>query len=529
MTTGLLITTAGQAEIAADLAGGADLVLSHVAFGDAGGVPYLPNEAQVALVNERYRATIASVAVVAGAIVIDAIVPADTPDGSARPSHGFNVAEAGIYSAAGTLIGVAQMSNGYKPPPSTGQASIATFRFKLPVANPSAITVVIDPQAQIAVGRQVRPFFMVVDGVLNAPPGAPATGATYVIGAAPTGAWAGFAHRLAQWVGVWALSTVPTGHLVVDNSQAEGAAGRYLRRTAGGWVSAAASDTSMGVVRMATEAEAIAGTEAGAAMSPATMKVAQRAHGQCQLRYVGATEIRLYLEGGDIVRVAGKAVALPAAGVAAANTAVTVNGVAAQNLAANTEYLVALGSAGALEFWTKATGHTRDTTAGNIGVEVIAGHADKTLVGMVATNASSQFANSAAFRGVISWFNRRSIDLLGATTPFSTTSSVGYVELHGPSRIYFLTWADEAVDMKVAGQGYNNTTGFSVSLGVGVDGVFQGISGGSYAGTGGQSSFTSGFSANTLSEGLHYITPMGTVGAGGTGTFSGAAVAVIRG
>ena len=156
MTTGLLITTAGQAAMAADLAGGTDLVLTHVAFGDAGGVPYPPNAAQVALVNERYRATIASVAVVAGAIVIDAVIPADTPDGSARPSHGFNVAEAGIYSAAGTLIGIARMGNGYKPPPSSGQASIATFRFKLAVANPSAIAVVIDPQAQIILGRHVR-------------------------------------------------------------------------------------------------------------------------------------------------------------------------------------------------------------------------------------------------------------------------------------------------------------------------------------------------------------------------------------
>jgi hypothetical protein len=255
MTTGLLITTAGQAAIAADLAGGADLVLSHVAFGDAGGVPYLPNAAQVALVNERYRATIASVAVVEGAIVIDAIIPADTPDGSARPSHGFNVAEAGIYSAGGTLVGIARMGNGYKPPPSSGQASIATFRFKLSVANPSAITVVIDPQAQISVGRQVRPFFMVVDGVLNAPPSAPAAGATYVVGAAPTGAWSGFAHRIAQWVGVWALATVPVGHLVVDNSQTEDSTSRYLRRTSGGWTSAAATETAFGPTRLATEAE----------------------------------------------------------------------------------------------------------------------------------------------------------------------------------------------------------------------------------------------------------------------------------
>ncbi len=260
-------------------------------------------------------------------------------------------------------------------------------------------------------------------------------------------------------------------------------------------------------------------------------QVIQRAGalGQCQLRHVGATEIRLYPNGGNLVRVAGKAVALPAAGVAAANTAVRVNGVAGQNLAANTSYLVALGATGALEFWTLGTGHARDTTAGNLGVEVIAGQPAKSLVGMVATNASAQFADNAQFRGVISWFNRREISLVGLTTPSSTTSSIGFVELHGPSRIYFLTWADEAVDMAVVGQAANGTTAFSVSLGVGVDGTFQGIAGGSYTASGGQMSFTGAFNRNVLSEGLHFITPLGTVGAGGTGTFMGAALAKIRG
>jgi hypothetical protein len=260
MTTGLLITTAGQAAITADLGGGADLVLSQVAFGDANGVPYVPNEAQTALVNERYRATIASVSVVAGAIVVDAVIPADTPDGSSRPSHGFNIAEAGLYSAAGTLIGVAQMGNGYKPSPSSGQSAIATFRFKLAVANPSAITVVIDPQAQVQLGRNVRPFWMVVDGVSNAPPGAPALGDTYVIGAAPTGAWAGFANRLAQWVGVWSLASVPAGHLVCDQSKAENDSGRFMKRTATGWVSASASDTAFGLALLARAADIVAGT-----------------------------------------------------------------------------------------------------------------------------------------------------------------------------------------------------------------------------------------------------------------------------
>lgn len=260
MTTGLLTTTLGQAAIATDLAGGADLVLSHVGFGDSNGVPYAPNESQVTLVNEKYRATIASVAVVAGAIVVDAVIPADTPDGAARPSHGFNIAEAGLFSSAGTLIGVARMSNGYKPPPSSGQAAIATYRFKLPVANPSAISVVIDPQAQVQLGRNVRPFWMTVDGWQNAPPPAPAIGETYIIGSVPTGAWAGFAHRLAQWVGVWALASVPDGHIVRNRGSASSSQDLYLQRTSTGWGSAAATETGYGFTRLATAAELLLGT-----------------------------------------------------------------------------------------------------------------------------------------------------------------------------------------------------------------------------------------------------------------------------
>ncbi|MCO4053398.1 MAG: DUF2793 domain-containing protein [Bosea sp.] len=246
MTTGLLITSAGQSAIAADLGGGTNLVLSHVAFGDASGVPYTPVVGQTALVNERYRATIASVAVMANEIIVDAILPADTPDASSRPSHGFNVWECGLFSSAGTMIGVARMSGGYKPPPSSGQAAVATFRLKLAVSNPSAITVVIDPQAQIILGRHVRPFWMAIDGVLNAPPASPAIGATYVIGAAPTGAWTGFAGRLAQWVGVWSLATAPEGHLVCDNSATVLSASRFLRRSGLSWVSGVMSAAAVG-------------------------------------------------------------------------------------------------------------------------------------------------------------------------------------------------------------------------------------------------------------------------------------------
>ena len=41
----------------------------------------------------------------------------------------------------------------------------------------------------------------VVSRGLNAPPGGPAEGATYIVGTAPTGAWAGWANAIAGWFG----------------------------------------------------------------------------------------------------------------------------------------------------------------------------------------------------------------------------------------------------------------------------------------------------------------------------------------
>lgn len=254
-TTGLLTTIAGQAAILADLSGGANLVLSHVAFGDANGVPYNPVEAQTQLVRERYRCTIAAMGVTAGGLFVDAIIPADTNDALGRPSHGFNVAECALFSADGTLIALARMGNGFKPSPTSGQASIATYRLILACANPGAITVQVDPQAQVALGREVRPQWITVDGVINDPPANPAAGATYVIGAAPTGAWIGHAGKLAQWIGLWSISIAPIGHVVADNSANLDSVLRFLRYTNAGWVSAAGTRDSYGVTRRATALE----------------------------------------------------------------------------------------------------------------------------------------------------------------------------------------------------------------------------------------------------------------------------------
>lgn len=52
----------------------------------------------------------------------------------------------------------------------------------------------------------------VLDRDLNAPPGSPANGATYIIGPSPSGAWAGRAGQVAVWTGsAWAFATPRIG------------------------------------------------------------------------------------------------------------------------------------------------------------------------------------------------------------------------------------------------------------------------------------------------------------------------------
>ncbi len=256
---GALVTNAGLAKIAAFAAGGPIVNLTQFAVGDANGVPYDPNPALTGLVAEKWRGSIDSVgAVGAATFVITGTVPADTNDGSARPSNGFNVAELGIFDSAGTLFAIARLGNGYKPVPGSGQAEAITLQVKITVSNANAVTVTVDPASQIPIGREVRPYFIAVDGVLNAPPAMPALGATYVIGSAPTGAWAAHANKLAQWVGVWSLAIAPVGHLVCDNSKTYGQDGYYLRRTATDWTAQRTPIVQYGVNSGGSNAAALA-------------------------------------------------------------------------------------------------------------------------------------------------------------------------------------------------------------------------------------------------------------------------------
>ena len=92
------------------------------------------------------------------------------------------------------------------------------------------------------------------------------------------------------------------------------------------------------------------------------------------------------------------------------------------------------------------------STAGNVGTEIKLSDDTRTLLGMIMTNpASGTFLSSNTWRGVISWFNRRNLAAVGASTGGVNSGSGTHIEITTNARAYFLTWADEAIPLGLVG------------------------------------------------------------------------------
>lgn len=220
-----MITLVGQQKIAVAIAAQTPLTLTQMAVGDSNGVGYDPIEAQDELVNEKYRNEVDSVEVLTGGVIVCQMTIPIT-------EGGWHIREAGVFDEDGDMIAVIRIADRYKPLPSSGQADDLTIVLKLDVGNVGAVTWAIDPQKKIHHGRLLRTFFQVVEAAdVAAPPVDAEPGETYVIPEGAAGAWATFAHRLAQWTGLaWSIVDPPHGHIVrVGDSRT------YLQRTAQGW------------------------------------------------------------------------------------------------------------------------------------------------------------------------------------------------------------------------------------------------------------------------------------------------------
>lgn len=182
------------------------------------------------------------------------------------------------------------------------------------------------------------------------------------------------------------------------------------------------------------------------------MRIAQEGHGRCQLAVTSSTVITLSPHNGNNVIVNGIPLTLPSAGVTASNSGLT----------ASTVYYVYLAGTTASPSLVLST--TTHVTGSN-GVEVMSGDATKTLVGMVYSNASSQFVPSASGNRLLcrSWFERiRRFD--NVTTGSYTTTSTSLAEISSSMRINFLCWADEAVQVFTNGLISNSTASATTSV-----------------------------------------------------------------
>jgi hypothetical protein len=240
-----------------------------------------------------------------------------------------------------------------------------------------------------------------------------------------------------------------------------------------------------------------------------------------RLTYVSATALKFAPYGGNKIQINGAQYTIPNAGIAGlANTGVFVNGVAGQNLAANTTYyLYAFVNSGTVtgDFRTDGNGHITDITSGNEGVEVRCSSGTtpdptRTLIGLIRTNASSQFADSATQRFVRSWFNPKKESLSGSLTTNRSTTSTTFVELHSEIRVNFLSWAGELIDFICAGTAWETSPNPGI-VALALDATTTRTGAGCIVpGIGSYIAIAPTFAKTDASEGFHFVTLIGLAG-----------------
>lgn len=140
-----VVTTLGQARIAAAIQAGTDIKITQLAVGDGNGKATTPVATQTRLVKEVYRTPLNSLkpdASHANWIIAEAIISASV--------GGFWMREMGLFADDGTLIAVCNMADTYKPTLAEGSGRTQTLRMVITVSDTEAITLIIDDSIVVA-------------------------------------------------------------------------------------------------------------------------------------------------------------------------------------------------------------------------------------------------------------------------------------------------------------------------------------------------------------------------------------------
>jgi hypothetical protein len=160
-------------------------------------------------------------------------------------------------------------------------------------------------------------------------------------------------------------------------------------------------------------------------------------HGQCKFVLISATVCRLIPFNGNKIKVNGKLYSIPAAGIDFTNA----------TLSPGTVYYayVAVNGAGALVPSWGTGAYTVSVAAGNEGVVTHYQTDTLTLVGAVYMNSSTQFADTATWRGVRSWFNEQGVRCASFAGSAFTPATGAWTE-DTASRVVAFFWKGEQVD-----------------------------------------------------------------------------------
>ncbi|MBD8215179.1 phage tail protein [Erwinia persicina] len=146
-----VVTTAGQARIAAAMQGGTQVDIKTMVVGDGSGQPTTPLPGQTGLVHEVYRQAVNSVKVESSHknwLVIETIIPAS--------AGGFWMRELGLLAGDGTLLAVSNMAETYKPALEEGSGRTQTLRMVLAVSSSEAIALTLDDSLIFATEEYVN-------------------------------------------------------------------------------------------------------------------------------------------------------------------------------------------------------------------------------------------------------------------------------------------------------------------------------------------------------------------------------------
>lgn len=233
--------------------------------------------------------------------------------------------------------------------------------------------------------------------------------------------------------------------------------------------------------------------------------------GQCRLVVAAATTLTLSPYQGNGLTIHGQNQSIPGAGVS-----ITTGGLSASTL----YYVYAFLSGASIALELSATGYATDTsTPGNIGVAIKSGDATRTLVGLVRTNASTQFVDNLAQRFCLSYFNSQPKNTFNGASTIVFNAAV-LTEVSTSLRVEFLVFGGQQVFGVIDGYYSNNAATSQTFLQSSFDGSATGTLVVTYAPANGASAgFSSQNISSFLSEGYHYQTVLGEV-IGGVGTIN---------